>query len=57
MWATTASIERGYGFTKKTYRNEGWDKGEREYFVADMDDISRGRWVMKNTVVLVGFTY
>ena len=46
-----------YGFTSKVYKNEGWDRGEREYFLGDMDDISRYRWAEKDTLVLVGFTY
>jgi hypothetical protein len=47
----------GCDFTKKTYKNEGYDRIGREYFLGDMDDISRGRWIKKNTWVLVGFTY
>jgi len=57
FFATAASVQRGYGFATKTYKNEGWDRGEREYFLADQDDISRGCWAEKDTLVLVGFTY
>jgi hypothetical protein len=57
FFATEASVQRGYGFTTKTYKNEGWDRGEREYLLADQDDISRCRWAQKDTLVQVGFTY
>jgi hypothetical protein len=60
FFATAASVQRGYGFTSKVYKNEGWDRGEREYFLADqdpLDRIARGRWAEKDTLVLVGFTY
>lgn len=45
------------GFTKKVYKNDGWDSLSRTYYVDDTDDISRGRYVKKDTLVLVGFTY
>ena len=57
FFATEASVQRGYGFTTKTYRNEGWDRGEREYFLVGVT-VSAGRcWAQKDTIVQVGFTY
>ena len=52
--ASSPTCER---FTLKVYKLDGWDSLSRTYYLDDMDDISRGRYVKKDTLVLVGFTY
>ena len=47
----------GDGFNKKTYKLEGYNRDVRKYWLDDMDDCSRGRWLQRDAVVQVGFTY